>query len=205
MEKYGPRTVLDRTSLSKGIDALAQRLRPRLEGREVTVVVILGGGVIFAADLVRRLQPGLVLDFLRIQTYGDATSPLRAPKADWTPNQGNIEGRHVLLVDDILDTGRTMAEGRRLLMEEMRAASVETIVLVDKPIRRAVRIQADDAVVTMEEDLFLVGYGLDLAGRYRNLPELLALDPKRVAEEEAKRRKTAQVATVAGQQDGDVA
>ncbi|KAA3612802.1 MAG: hypoxanthine phosphoribosyltransferase [Planctomycetota bacterium] len=180
MEKYHPRTVLDRQSLDQGLEALAGRLRDRLQGEAVTVVAVLGGAVIFAADLVRRLHPGLVMDFLRIQTYGDGMAPNQEAKADWLPHPDNIRGRRVLLVDDILDTGRTLLEARRLLLEDMGAAQVEIAVLVNKPIRRAVPIEADDQVITIEEDLFLVGYGLDLAGLYRNLPELLALDPKRV-------------------------
>ncbi len=178
MERYRRTTLLDRDGLSRGLDALADRLRPRLEGREVTVIPILGGALIFAADLMRRLPPGLVLDFLRIQTYGDAQSPQRRPKADWKPHPENVRGKTVLLLDDILDTGRTMEEARRLLLEDFGAAEVIVVVLIDKPVRRANGVQADDRVLLLEEDLFLVGYGLDLAGRYRNLPELLALSPR---------------------------
>ncbi len=178
MEGYHRTTLLDREGLARGLDEMAERLRPRLEGREVTVIPILGGALIFAADLMRRLPAGLVLDFLRIQTYGDAMAPQKAADADWRPHPENVRGRTVLLLDDILDTGRTMAEARRLLLEELGAAEVVIAVLVDKPVRRAVDLQADDRVVLLEEDLFLVGYGLDLAGRYRNLPDLLALEPQ---------------------------
>ncbi len=182
MEDYHQRVLLSREALARGLDELAARLRPRLEGREVTVVAILGGAIIFAADLIRRLHPGLVLDFLRIQTYGDDRSPQRAPVADWTPDPRFIRGRHVLLLDDILDTGRTMTEARRLLLEEMGAAAVDVVVLVDKPARRVVPIEPRDCVLRLEEDLFLVGYGLDLAGRYRNLPALVALEQRRGAD-----------------------
>ncbi|TAH34525.1 MAG: hypoxanthine phosphoribosyltransferase [Planctomycetota bacterium] len=176
MENLRHRVILDEAALQAGLDALAERLRPRLEGKDVTVVVVLGGAVIFAADLVRRLQPGLVMDFLRIQSYGAARDPQRAPHADWRPHAENVIGRHVLLVDDVLDTGRTLREAVRVLGEEMGAASVITVVLVDKPARRALPIQVDDCVLRLEENLFLVGYGLDLGGRYRNLPRVLALE-----------------------------
>ncbi|MBC8327805.1 MAG: hypoxanthine phosphoribosyltransferase [Planctomycetes bacterium] len=178
MERYLRTTLLGREDLSRGLDALAVRLAPRLEGREVTVIPILGGALIFAADLMRRLPPGLVLDFLRIQTYGDAQSPQRTAVADWKPHPENVRGRTVLLLDDILDTGRTMTEAKRLLLEDFGAAEVIVVVLIDKPVRRAAGIEADDRVLLLEEDLFLVGYGLDLAGRFRNLPELQALTPR---------------------------
>ena len=181
MDRYKSRVLLDQDALRQGIDALAERLGPELTPEMVTVVPILGGAMVFAADLMRRLPPGLVLDFMRIGTYGDATSPQNAPKADWLPHEENIRGRHVLLVDDILDTGRTMTEARRHLIEDFGAAKVTVVVLIDKPLRRDAPVQADHRVLLLEEDLFLVGYGLDLAGRYRNLPELLALEPKTVA------------------------
>ncbi len=177
MEGYRRRLVLGRPELEAGLDALGRRLGPALEGRGATAVCILGGAVIFAADLVRRLPGDLRMDFLRIRTYGSGTAPGRPPVADWLPDRASVEGREILLLDDILDTGRTLQEARRLLLEDLGAASVRAVVLVDKPARRAVPIEADDAVLRLEEDLFLVGYGLDLDGRYRNLPELWALEP----------------------------
>ena len=176
MKTYRHRTVLGKEELSGALDGLAERLIPLLEGPEVTAIPVLGGAMIFAADLVRRLPAGLVMDFIRIQTYGNSTSPEKAPKPDWTPNPENVEGKHCLLMDDILDTGRTLTEARRYLLEEMGAAKVTIAVLIDKPVRRAVPIQADAYAVQFMEDLFLVGYGLDYRGRYRNLPHLLALE-----------------------------
>lgn len=176
MQKYRHRTVLGQEELATALDALAERLIPRLDGSEVTAIPILGGAIFFAADLVRRLPSGLVMDFIRIQTYGDSTSPEKAPKPDWTPNPANVEGRHVLLLDDILDTGRTLTEARRFLLHEMGAAKVTIAVLIDKPIRRALPIEADEYAVRFLDDIFLVGYGLDYRGRYRNLPHLLALE-----------------------------
>jgi len=176
MKRYRHRTVLGKEELSGALDGLAERLIPLLEGPEVTAIPVLGGAMIFAADLVRRLPAGLVMDFIRIQTYGNSTSPEKAAKPDWTPNPENVAGKHCLLLDDILDTGRTLTEARRYLLEEMGAAKVTIAVLIDKPVRRAVSIEADAYAVQFLEDLFLVGYGLDYRGRYRNLPHLLALE-----------------------------
>lgn len=176
MKRYRHRTVLGQEELSEALDGLAKRLIPRIEGDEVTAIPVLGGAMIFAADLVRRLPAGLVMDFIRIQTYGNSTSPEKAAKPDWVPNPDNVQGRHVLLLDDILDTGRTMTEAKRFLLEEMGAEKVTIAVLIDKPVRRAVPIVADEYAVQFHDDLFLVGYGLDYRGRYRNLPHLLALE-----------------------------
>lgn len=167
---------MDRHQLAAALDDLALRLRKRLPREGVTVLPILGGAMIFAADLVRRLPSGLVMDFIRVQTYGDATSPQTAPVVDWKPKEANVRGLHVLLLDDILDTGRTIQEAKRFLLEEMGAAKVTVAVLIDKPVRRAVDVQPDEAAVTFEEDHFFVGFGLDYRGRYRNLPDLLALE-----------------------------
>ena len=176
MIHYRHRILLRSQELSEALDALASRLQPKLGDLPVTAIPILGGAMFFAADLVRRLPAGLVMDFLRIQTYGDATSPQREAKADWLPHEDNVRGRHVLLLDDILDTGRTVAAARKLLLEEMGAAQVTVVVLVDKPTRRTEPIQADDCAVRFDDDHFLVGFGLDYRGRFRNLPFLAALE-----------------------------
>lgn len=170
------RILLGEEEIRRGLDALAERLRPRLEGRAVTVVPVLGGAVVFAADLLRRLAPETALDFVRIQTYGDATRPGREATADWLPRPELVRGRTVLLLDDILDTGRTLREARRLLIEDFGAAEVLIVVFVDKPVRRAVPIEPDDCVLRLDADEFLVGYGLDWGGAWRGLPWLAALE-----------------------------
>ncbi len=176
MEEVRRRVLLDAEQIGHRMHALAARLAPRLAQDQVTVVPILGGAVVFAVDLIRLLPPVLMLEFLRIQTYGDGRVPLKEPLVDWRPHPENIRGHQVLLLDDILDTGRTMAEAQRFLREEMGAAEVLSVVMVDKPARRQLPIEADDYMVRVEEDLFLVGCGLDYAGRYRNLPQLCALE-----------------------------
>lgn len=176
MERYSRRLILPRAELEKGLDDLAESLAPTLEGQEVTAIPVLGGAMFFAADLVRRLPSGLVMDFIRIQTYGDSTSPQSEAKVDWTPHPDHVRGKHILLMDDILDTGRTLKEARRFLLEEMGGAQVTIAVLVDKPVRRSEDISPDFSVFQTHQDDFLVGYGLDFAGRFRNVPEVYALE-----------------------------
>jgi hypoxanthine phosphoribosyltransferase len=176
MQDWRRQTLLDAAGIARGMDALAGRLRPRLAGCRVTAIPVLGGAFVFAADLVRRLPPDLTLDFMRIQTYGSGTRPMREARADWLPAAENVRGRTILLLDDILDTGRTMSAARHLLLEEMGAAEVLVVVFVDKPVRRAVPISADDCVLRLDKDAFLVGYGLDFDGAWRGLPDLVALE-----------------------------
>lgn len=176
MQRYKHRQILDAAGVSGALDELAIKLHPLLGDDEVTAIPIMGGAMIFAADLVRRLPPGLVMDFIRIQTYGDSTSPQNEPQADWVPQVENVKDKHILLMDDILDTGRTMNYARNFLIDEMGAAKVTVAVLIDKPARRAIDIVPDAAAINLAEDLFLVGVGLDFKGRYRNVPNLLALE-----------------------------
>ena len=177
MARFRDRPVLAEPELRRGVDALAGRLRARMADGDWTLVTVLDGGMFFAADLARGLSPELRMDVLRIRSYGDATAPQHAPRVELHPERAEVAGRRILLVDDVLDTGRTLAEARRLLLEELGAQEVLCVVLVDKPARRAVDLVPDEHVLRLDEDLFLVGYGLDHAGHYRNLPEVRALLP----------------------------
>ncbi|MBT5119547.1 MAG: hypoxanthine phosphoribosyltransferase [Planctomycetes bacterium] len=176
MERYRRRLLMSRQDLEAGLKGMAERLAPVLGDDEVTAIPVLGGAMFFAADLVRHMPSGLVMDFIRIQTYGDSTSPQSEAKVDWVPHESNVRGKHVLLLDDILDTGRTLFEAKRYLLDEMGAAKVTIAVLIDKPIRRSADVSADCSVLLMEDDAFLVGYGLDFAGRFRNVPDVYALE-----------------------------
>ena len=155
-----------------GIDRVAAEVTRDHRGHDFTVVSVLKGSCVFAADLIRRIPIPLQLAFVAASSYGDGTESGEL-ELSFFPAGDEIEGRELLLVDDILDTGRTLHR----LTEELRrrgARSVRTCVFLDKPARRAVDFQADYRVFEVE-DLFVVGYGLDYAGRYRNLPFVGAL------------------------------
>lgn len=140
--------------------------------KDFTVVSVLKGSCVFASDLIRRIPVPLQLAFVSASSYGDGTSA-GALELDFLPAESEIAGRSLLLVDDILDTGRTLS---RLVAEMKRrgALEVRTCVFLDKPSRRTVPFQADFRAFEVD-DLFVVGYGLDFAGRYRNLPYVGAL------------------------------
>jgi hypoxanthine phosphoribosyltransferase len=141
---------------------------------ELTVVAVLHGGLVFAADLMRRLDMPVRLGVALASSYrGGATEPGEL-QVQMHPGL-DVAGRRVLLVDDILDTGRTLLRLRDSI-RAMDARSVRLATLVDKPSRRVVPLQADFTGFTIP-DLFIVGYGLDWNERYRNLPDIVALPP----------------------------
>ncbi len=155
-----------------GIERVAESVTKAYQGREWTVVSVLKGSCIFASDLVRRVPIPLELAFVAARSYGSGTRP-GTLHMDFLPAASEIEGRNLLLVDDILDTGRTMHALRTELLER-GAAEVKTCVFLDKPSRRELHLEPDFRVFEVD-NLFVVGYGLDYAGRYRNLPYVGAL------------------------------
>jgi hypoxanthine phosphoribosyltransferase len=165
------RVLFSESEIRSRIDELAEELTRAYDGRDFTVVSVLKGSCVFASDLIRRIPIPLELAFVAASSYRDGT---QSGALDVVFPAGNeIQGRDVLLVDDILDTGRTL----HALRDELRARGareVKTCVFLDKPARRAVPLSADFRGFEVE-DLFVVGYGLDFAGRYRNLPYVGAL------------------------------
>jgi hypoxanthine phosphoribosyltransferase len=140
---------------------------------------------VFASDLIRRIPIPLQLAFVSASSYRDRTVS-GTIDLNFFPAESEIEGRNLLLVDDILDTGRTL----RLLVRELTsrgAGEVRTCVFLDKPARRAVEFEADFRCFEIE-DLFVVGYGLDFAGHYRNLPYVGALKEQAYAADRADSR-----------------
>ena len=136
------------------------------------MVSVLKGSCVFASDLIRRIPIPLELAFVSAASYGDGTES-GALNLNFFPAESEIDGRDLLLVDDILDTGRTLSR----LVQEMYARGareVRTCVFLDKPARRAVAFRPDFRGFEVA-DLFVVGYGLDFAGHYRNLPYVGAL------------------------------
>ena len=130
------------------------------------LVGVLTGGFIFLADLCRALRGPVTIDFVRISSYGSGATSASAVRFLHPPD--DVAGRHVLIVEDIVDTGETLLALRNRLLAA-RASSVRTVCLLDKPSRRVRDVPVEFIGFTID-DVFVVGYGLDLSGRHRELP-----------------------------------
>jgi len=165
--------LISEDQLAQRVRQLARQLARDFAGRELLVVAVLNGTVLFLADLIRHLSLPLRLDFIGVSSYGLGAS---AGELVFTKElRLEVRGRDVLLVDDILDTGRTL---RRVLdkLSELQPRRLKSCVLLDKAERRVEDVRADYVGFAIP-DFFVVGYGLDFAERYRNLPFIGVLRP----------------------------
>ena len=169
------RVLFNADAIAARLDALAAEITAFYRGKPLTVLAILNGSIPFAADLLRRLPLPLRLECLSVASYHGAAQssgtvtfhqPTLPPMAD----------RDVLLLDDILDTGRTLHAVRQRLLAEAAPRSVRVAVLLRKKKRRAEPLEIDYAGFDIADE-FVVGYGLDYQGHYRNLPELRVIEP----------------------------
>ncbi len=167
------RTLIDAETIQKRIKELGSQITTEYQGRDVVVVCVLKGSFVFTSDLVRAIDLPLSVDFLALRSYGDGTesSGVVQITSDLTKP---IEGKDVIVVEDIVDTGLTMAYMLQNL-EAKRPRSVRLASLLHKPARTRVPVKIDYLGFTIE-DVFVIGYGLDYAERYRNLPYLGVLD-----------------------------
>lgn len=167
------RILIDRTAIAARVAELGARIASDHAGRELLVVPVLRGGFVFAADLVRAIELPLAVDFLAVQSYGDATRSSGVVRITLDLERA-IEGRDVLLVEDIVDTGLTSS----YLLEHLAARSprsVELCALLHKPARCVTPVAIDYLGFTIP-DVFVVGYGLDAAQLHRNLPDIRVLE-----------------------------
>jgi hypoxanthine phosphoribosyltransferase len=161
--------------IKKRVGELALELRKTYGEGEFTIVSIINGAVMFTADLMREIENPVRLDCIRISSYADRTKSVGTPQIVHSLTI-DIAKRHVLLIDDILDTGKTISLVSSLVQKQ-GPASLRTCVLLDKQGRREVPFEADFVGFKIP-DKFVVGYGLDFAERYRNLPCIGVLNPR---------------------------
>ncbi|MEP4198181.1 MAG: hypoxanthine phosphoribosyltransferase [Aliishimia sp.] len=167
-----PAYEIDKMISAKSIAARIEILCAEIETEfaqtnKLVVVGLLRGSFVFIADLVRELDMPIEVDFLEASSYGDGLESSREVRI-LKDLRGAIEGRDVLIVEDIIDTGHTMHHVHHLL-ESRKPAKLRTIALLDKPTRREVDIKADWTGFEIPDE-FVVGYGIDFAQRNRNLP-----------------------------------
>jgi len=167
------RSLISSDELRSGIATLARRLESDYAGRPLTIVALLNGSLLFLADLVRELRIPVEFDTLRVSAYraGATTAGEVRVEAGHVPA---VQGRHLLLLDDILDTGATLKAVQELA-HHWGALSVQTAVLLWKKSRTHPGLAPDHYVCEIP-DVFVVGYGLDYNGKYRQVPAILALD-----------------------------
>lgn len=162
-----PTPLLSAETIAARVRELAARITADYAGEEIAVVSVLAGSFVFCADLVRAIDLPLSVDFLGVRSYGDETSSSGVVRITHDLTRP-ISGKHVLLVEDIVDTGLTV----RFLMDMFRTRSPKSVrlaSLLHKPARARTTVPIDYLGFTIE-DVFVVGYGLDAAQLYRNLP-----------------------------------
>jgi len=168
------RVLITDAMLAGRIASLARAIERDFRGRELVVVALLNGTVMFIGDLIRHLSQPLRLDFMGVSSYGAGTE---SGDLVFTKElRLDVRGRDVLLVDDILDTGRTLARVTGIV-RALKPRRLKICVLLDKPSRRVATVKPDYVGFEIP-DVFVVGYGLDYAEKYRNLPFVGVLKPE---------------------------
>ncbi len=154
---------------------LGRQITEDYEGKDLLLICVLKGGLMFLADLMREIRLPVEIDFMAVSSYGDATESSGVVRILMDLDQ-NVQGRHILIVEDIIDTGRTL----KYIIDNLRTrgpASIKVCTLLNKPARRVLDMPLDYVGFTIP-DRFVVGYGLDYGQIYRNLPYIGVLKPE---------------------------
>lgn len=159
--------LIDKDKIDERLTELADQINKDFASKEIILVCVLKGAVMFMTDLSKKLEPTVKFEFMDVSSYGNET----VSSGKITINKDlevDIEGKHVILVEDIIDTGRTLS----YLLDYLKSKNPQTLklcALLDKPSRRVVDVDVDYIGFTIP-DTFIVGYGLDYKQNYRNLP-----------------------------------
>ncbi len=169
------RVLVDEKQIEKINNDLAQKIMKDYENstKPLIVIVILKGSMIFASDLIKKLDLPLEIEFMKVSSYGAGTKNSGEIKIHLDLARENLEQYDLLIIEDIVDSGRTLSRLTQLL-KNRNANSVKTCTLLDKPSRREVPFTPDYCGTEIEDE-FVVGYGLDYDEKYRNLPYVAIL------------------------------
>ncbi|MNQ80805.1 Hypoxanthine-guanine phosphoribosyltransferase [compost metagenome] len=157
------------------IKELGELLSADYEGKNPLVICVLKGAFIFMADLVKQIRVPLEIDFMAVSSYGQSTKSSGVVKIIKDLDV-SVEGRHIIIVEDIIDSGLTLSYLIDVL-ERRNAKTISVVALFNKPARRTVELEPDYAGYVLPDE-FVVGYGLDYAEKYRNLPFIGILKPE---------------------------
>lgn len=161
------RVLLSETQIAERMKEVAKRIDEDYRGKEVIAVCILKGSVVFFADLIRAMKTPVTVEFMKVSSYGFGTTS-SGKLSVGLDILSNIEGKDVLIVEDIIDSGHTMYALKKML-QTRNPSSLRIVTLLDKPARRVSDITADYTCFEIEDE-FVIGYGLDYAEKYRDLP-----------------------------------
>lgn len=175
MHPDGERILLTEEQIRVRVAEIGRQISIDYNGKEVLVTGILKGAMIFLADLVRSITVPTCFDFMAVSSYGSSTKSSGVVRILKDLDQ-SIEGRHVLIVEDIIDTGLTL----NYLLDNLKSrgpASLKVCTLLDKPSRRVAEVKIDYNGFSIPDE-FVVGYGLDYNEHYRNFPYVMVLSPR---------------------------
>jgi hypoxanthine phosphoribosyltransferase len=167
-------TILDREKIADRVNALGKQITADFQGKKLVLVGILNGAFIFLADLARAIELEVEIDFIRVASYGHAAESSGVVTLRKGPEL-DLADKHVLLVEDIVDSGITTAWLREYFAARHKTASVSICTLIDKRERRKTAVQLEYVGFELDKG-FLVGYGLDYAECYRNRAEICELE-----------------------------
>lgn len=170
----GLEVLYTRQQIADRVAEMGAEITRDLNGEKVVLVGVLKGAALFLSDLARCLRVDATFDFVAVSSYGKGQRTSGAVKLIKDLDEP-IEGKNVLVVEDILDTGLTLAYLRKLLLQQ-KPRSLRIAALLDKPSRRIEKIDADYVGFSIP-NLFVIGYGMDYAERYRNLPDICLMTP----------------------------
>lgn len=175
LEKAIQEVLFSEEELAKRVNEIAKAIEKDYQGKEIMLISVLRGSFVFMADLCRRIDLPCVIDFMSVSSYGKGTSS--SGQVQITKDlSSDISGKHIIVVEDILDSGNTLSYLLKLL-EQRNPASIRLCTLLDKPDRRVKPVEVHYSGFTIP-DAFVVGYGLDYAEEYRNLPYIGILKPE---------------------------
>jgi len=176
------RILLSREQIARRVEELGRQITLDCAGEPVIFIGVLKGAAVFLSDLVRQVQVDATFDFIAVSSYGSRTGAVPGLARTWDSTgevrltkdvEQSLRGKNVILVEDILDTGLTLTFLKRLLMGH-EPKSFRVAVLLDKPSRRKLEVAADYVGFVIADE-FVVGYGLDYAEKFRNLPDIRLL------------------------------
>lgn len=167
--------LLTQQQLQDKVNELGEQISKDYAGRTPLVICVLKGAIMFMSDLIKRIDVPIEIDFMAVSSYGNSTKSSGVVKI-MKDLDLSVEGRDVLIVEDVIDSGLTLSYLIDVL-ERRNALSVSVVTMLDKPERRAVELEVEYKGFVLPDE-FVVGYGLDYAEKYRNLPYIGILKPE---------------------------